>query len=144
MADEGDLWEKRDFLLCFAQGALWRPPGPPRTPLTPGMSSLAIHNHPGSLWVLFDPSSKLKEGEDFSAEQFVFQRKQDHGNTFKLQDLYSEKKISELKILEWNIQKWAILNWNKIPLCVLNLTNFIANIQYMSCYLLLCSTLKLM
>ena len=35
--------------------------------------------------------AKLKEGEDFSAEQFVFQRKQDHGNTFKLQDLYFEK-----------------------------------------------------
>ena len=33
---------------------------------------------------------KLKEGEDFSEEQFVFQRKQDHGNTSKLQDLYSE------------------------------------------------------
>ena len=37
-------------------GAPWCPPGPPGTPLTPGMSSLAIHNHPGSLWVLFDPS----------------------------------------------------------------------------------------
>ena len=34
--------------------------------------------------------TKLREG-DFSEEQFVFQRKQDHGNTFKLQDLYSEK-----------------------------------------------------
>ena len=39
-----------------AHGAPWRPPGPPGTPLTPGMSSLAIHNHPGSLWVIFDPS----------------------------------------------------------------------------------------
>ena len=36
-----------------APGAPWCPPG---TPLTPGMSSLAIHNHPGSLWVIFDPS----------------------------------------------------------------------------------------
>ena len=41
---------------------------------------------------------KLKEGEEFSAEQFVFQRKQDHGNTFKLQDLYSQK---ELKLLRF-------------------------------------------
>ena len=39
-----------------APGAPWCPPGPPGTPLTPGMSSLAIHNHPGSLWVIFDPS----------------------------------------------------------------------------------------
>ena len=39
-----------------ASGAPWCPPGPPGTPLAPGMSSLAIHNHPGSLWVLFDPS----------------------------------------------------------------------------------------
>ena len=40
---------------------------------------------------------KLKEGEEFSEEQFVFQRKQDHGNTFKLQDLYSQKEFFALK-----------------------------------------------
>ena len=39
--------------------------------------------------------AKLKEREDFSEERFVFQRKQDHGNTFKLQDLYSKKTTLE-------------------------------------------------
>jgi len=34
-------------------GAPWRPPG---APLTPGMSSWAIVSHPGSSWVIFDPS----------------------------------------------------------------------------------------
>ena len=37
-------------------GAPWRPPGPPGAPLTPGMSSWAIVSHPGSSWVIFDPS----------------------------------------------------------------------------------------
>ena len=37
-------------------GAPWRLPGPPGAPLTPGMSSWAIVSHPGSLWVIFDPS----------------------------------------------------------------------------------------
>ena len=37
-------------------GAPWRPPGPPGAPMTPGMSSWAIVSHPGSLWVIFDPS----------------------------------------------------------------------------------------
>ena len=36
-------------------------------------------------------SNDIFTPEDFSEEQFVFQRKQDHGNTFKLQDLYSKK-----------------------------------------------------
>ena len=34
----------------------WCPPGPPGAPLTPGMSSWAIVSHPGSSWVIFDPS----------------------------------------------------------------------------------------
>ena len=38
------------------RGAPWRPPGPPGAPMTPGMSSWAIVSHPGSLWVIFDPS----------------------------------------------------------------------------------------
>ena len=48
--------------LCGAGGSLdppgapWRPPGPPGAPMTPGMSSWAIVSHPGSLWVIFDPS----------------------------------------------------------------------------------------
>ena len=37
-------------------GTPWRPPGPPGGPLTPGMSSWVIVSHPGSLWVIFDPS----------------------------------------------------------------------------------------
>ena len=37
-------------------GAPWCPPGPPGAPLTPGMSSWTIVSHPGSLWVIFDPS----------------------------------------------------------------------------------------
>ena len=37
-------------------GAPWRPPGPPGAPLTPGMSSWAIVSHPGTSWVIFDPS----------------------------------------------------------------------------------------
>ena len=32
------------------------PPASPGAPLTPGMSSWAIVSHPGSLWVIFDPS----------------------------------------------------------------------------------------
>ena len=40
---------------------------------------------------------KLKEGEEFSEQQFVFERKRDHGNTFKLQDLYSQKELKLLK-----------------------------------------------
>ena len=31
------------------------PPGPPRTSLTPHMLFLAVLNHPGSLWVIFEP-----------------------------------------------------------------------------------------
>ena len=38
------------------RGAPWRPPGPPGAPMTAGMSSWAIVSHPGSLWVIFDPS----------------------------------------------------------------------------------------
>ena len=37
-------------------GAPWCPPGPPGAPLNPGMSSWTIVSHPGSLWVIFDPS----------------------------------------------------------------------------------------
>ena len=37
-------------------GAPWCPPGPPGAPLTPGMSSWTIVSHPGSFWVIFDPS----------------------------------------------------------------------------------------
>ena len=37
-------------------GAPWCPPGPPGAPLTPGMSSWTIVSHPGSLWVILDPS----------------------------------------------------------------------------------------
>ena len=50
-------------------------------------------NTPHRLFSSLKESSlaKLKEGEEFSEKQFVFQRKQDHGNTFKFQDLYSEK-----------------------------------------------------
>ena len=51
------------FITLFAAGgwvdppgAPWRPPEPPGAPLTPGMSSWAIFSHPGSLWVIFDPS----------------------------------------------------------------------------------------
>ena len=32
------------------------PPGPPGAPMTPGMASWAIVSHPGSEWVIFDPS----------------------------------------------------------------------------------------
>ena len=37
-------------------GAPLCPPGPPGAPLTPGMSSWTIVSHPGSFWVIFDPS----------------------------------------------------------------------------------------
>ena len=41
------------FLAPGVAWTPWRPPGPPDTPLTPGRSSWAIVNHPGSLWVIF-------------------------------------------------------------------------------------------
>ena len=33
----------------------WRPPGPPRTSLTPHTLFLAVLNHSGSLWLIFEP-----------------------------------------------------------------------------------------
>ena len=51
------------FITSFGVGssldppdAPWWPPGPPGAPLTPGMSSWTIVSHPGSFWVIFDPS----------------------------------------------------------------------------------------
>ena len=38
------------------------PPEPPGAPLAPGMSSCAIVSHPGSLWVIFDPSGVSNRG----------------------------------------------------------------------------------
>ena len=64
----GTLTHSLEPLVCYfitlfgARGSLdppgapWRPPGPPGAPLTPGMSSWAIVSHPGSSWVIFDPS----------------------------------------------------------------------------------------
>ena len=40
----------------YYQVCSWRPPGPPGGPLTLGMSSWVKVSHPGSLWVIFDPS----------------------------------------------------------------------------------------
>ena len=47
---------KSSLVPLVPPGAPWRLPGPPGAPLTPGMSSWAIVSHPGSLWVIFDPS----------------------------------------------------------------------------------------
>ena len=52
------------FIALFGAGGTpdppWSPlvpPGPPGAPMTPGMSSQTIVSHPGSLWVIFDPTA---------------------------------------------------------------------------------------
>ena len=51
------------FISLFGAGGSLDPPGapcapwrPPGAPMTPDMSSWAMVSHPGSLWVIFDPS----------------------------------------------------------------------------------------
>ena len=57
------LSQKRQFVTLFGAGrtpdlpeAQWCPPGPPGAPMTLSMSSKTIVSHPGSWWVIFDPS----------------------------------------------------------------------------------------
>ena len=71
-------------------GARRRPPGPPGAPMTPGMSSWVIVSHPGSLWVIFDPS-----GVDNSSVYTAV------AHTPPPQTQYAPRKVTKIKFF-WN------------------------------------------